>query len=272
VSTGAFSARELTLASVFAILLQVAFLALLAFAGDSRGKVREEIVLLPNEIPIAVTPMLDDLPLLKLGSKKTEKPRLPEMWRKKAPRPVKRYEERSAPSEQAEDEVEKIPESKLADKEHEAPPEDAEVIKEVDQELLDEEVKPEEEAPMVEEGAADGVAEGTETDPLKARQVDQYRLKIAQWFRSRFTLPTDTIPCEVLKTLSTGVSVSVGGDRRIVGFTVSSPSGNPTFDAKVTGTIAGLTGQQLPPPPPLYPDILGTTVYPRLSGAGVNCN
>lgn len=271
-TTGAFSARELTLASLYAILLQGAFILLLAFAGDSRGKVVKEIQLLPKEIPIAVLPVLDDLPLLKLGSKKQVKPKLPDMWRKLAPRPVKRYEERSAPSELAEDKVENIPKSELADKKHEAPPEDAEIAKEVDQELLDEDDKPKEEPQLNQEGAADGIAEGTETDPLKARMADQYRIKIAQWFNARFHPPVDAIPCEVMKALATSVAVTVGGDRRIVGFSVTSPSGNATFDAKVTGTMSGLSGQQLPPPPPLYPDILGGTVYPRLSGAGVKCD
>lgn len=271
-TTGTFSSREIALASLLAALVQGAFLTLLALAGDSRAKVKEEIVLLPNEVPIEVMPVLDELPLLKLGSKKMDKPRLPEMWRKNAPRPVKRYEERSAPSAEAEDKVEEIPESKLADKKHEAPPEDAEIVKELDPELIDEEVEPEKEVPLNEEGAADGVAEGTETDPLKARQVDLYRRKIAAWFNQHFHPPVDAIPCEVLKGLTAGVSVSVGADRRITGFSMTSPSGNGTFDSKVNGMMAGLSGQQLPPPPPLYPDILGGTVYPRLSGAGANCN
>jgi len=30
-------------------------------------------------------------------------------------------------------------------------------------------------------------------------------------------------------------------------------------------------GQQLPPPPPLYPDILGSTVHPSFSGANAPC-
>jgi hypothetical protein len=207
--------------------------------------------------------------LLKLGSKDPVKPRLPDMWQKRAPRPVKRYEERSAPSDKAEDSEEAIPESKLADKDHEAPPEDAEIVKELEQELDDDEDPVEEE--LDEEGAADGSVDGTETDPLKARQVDLYRLKIAGWFNARFSPPTDSIPCEVLKGLSAGVSVQVGGNRQITGFSITSPSGNPTFDAKVNSTLSALSGQQLPPPPPLYPDILGSVVFPRLSGSGVQC-
>ncbi len=39
------------------------------------------------EIPIAVKPVMDDLPLLKLGGKKM-RPKLPDMWKKQAPIPV----------------------------------------------------------------------------------------------------------------------------------------------------------------------------------------
>ncbi len=266
---GTFTSREWTLALLGAFLLEGTFLLLLVFFGDSRGESKQVVAETPLEVPIAVQPILDDLPLLKLGSKAPVKPRLPEMWKKRAPVPVKRYEERSAPSDQAEDDPEKIPESKLADKKHEAPPEDAEIVKELDQELEDEET---EEAPELdEEGAADGVEEGTETDPLKARQVDLYRMRIAAWLNGAFTQPSG-IPCEVLKKLSAGVAISVGAGRRVTSFSVVSPSGNSIFDARVQATMASITGQQVPPPPPTYPDILGSTLSARLLGRAEGCS
>jgi len=270
VSSQVFSSRELGLAFFGALLVQGAFVGLLVLAGDSRASTRKEDFLLPEEIPIAVQPVLDDRPLLKLGSKKTEKQRLPDMWRKREPIPVKRFEERSAPSEEALDDVDEIPESELADLEHEAPPEDAELIKEQELDLEDPE-EPVDAPELTEEGAADGVEQGTETDPLKARQIDKYRIKIISWFDARFRPPVNSVPCDVLKKLSAGVSVRVGGDRRIASFSISSPSGNATFDAKVQSTLSALVGEQLPPPPPLYPDILGATVSPRLSGRGAAC-
>jgi len=266
----AFTGRELPLALGLALLVQVVFFGLLAFFGDTRGAVRKEQVPEVKEIPIAVQPVLDELPLLKLGSKNKVKPKLPQMWQKRAPVPVKRYEERSAPSDQAEDDVEKIPESKLADKHHEAPPEDAEVVKELEQELED----PDEDQELPEyneDGAEDGSEFGTETDPLKARQIDLYRTKIASWFNARFTQPTDQIPCNELKKLAASVAVNVSGNRTITGFTLTSPSGNSTFDQRVKSTMSALVGEQLPPPPPLYPDILGTTLSPRLSGQWAPC-
>ncbi len=266
----AFEGRELRLAVLLAFLVQVVFFALLAFFGDSRGLVRKEPPPSVKEIPIAVQPVLDELPLLKLGSKKKVKPRLPDMWKKRAPAPVKRYEERSAPSAEAPDDVEEIPESKLADKKHEAPPEDAELVKELDEELDD----PDEDQELPEydeEGAEDGSEFGTETDPLKARQIDLYRAKIAAWFIARFTPPTDQVPCDLLKTLSAGVVVNVGGNRTIAGFSLAAPSGNAAFDNRVKNTLSALIGEQLPPPPPLYPDILSATLTPRFSGRNASC-
>lgn len=269
-SERAFTSGELRMAVALALLIQLIFFSLLALFGNTRGAVVHEQVPELTEIPIAVQPVLDELPLLKLGSKQKVKPRLPSMWKKRAPVPIKRYEERSAPSADAPDDVEKIPESKLADKDHEAPPEDAEIVKELEQDLEEPE-KDQERPEFDEEGAEDGSEFGTETDPLKARQVDLYRNKIAGWFNARFTQPTDQIPCAELKKLTAAVAISVNGNRVITGFTLTSPSGHATFDARVQSSMRALVGEQLPPPPPLYPDILGTTLSPRLSGQWAPC-
>lgn len=267
VASRAFSASEIVIAASAGLLLEVGLIVGIAISGNTgvRIKAAEE----PPElvVPIHVQPMLDDLPLLKLGSK--TKPRLPEMWKKNEPTPVRRLEERSAPSELAKDDPQEIPKSKVADKDHPAPDKDDELVEKTEQTLKDDEKK---EAPQLnEEGAEDGVKGGTETDPLKARAVDLYRMKILSWFNARFRPPKDQIPCEVLRKLSAGVSVQVGSDRSVAGFVVTSPSGNATFDASVQSAMSALTGQILPPPPELYPDILGQSVFPRLSGAGVPC-
>ena len=113
------------------------------------------------------------------------------------------------------------------------------------------------------DGLSGGVKEGTETDPLKARAVSQYKAKLTAWFNARFSPPE--LPCEELNKLSASVSVSVGGDRSVGGFTVGRASGNADFDARVQSTMQGAVGAELPPPPPLYPDILGTSLNIRLA-------
>lgn len=261
-----FSSGEIGLALVVAFSVQVSFFALLYTAGQSTAAVRAQEEVRRQAIPIAVKPVLDELPLLKLGGKKV-RPKLPDMWKKQAP--VQRFEEKSAPSSVAKKTPEAIPTSKVAELDASAPPPDAEVAKEVDQELLD--AAPDAEPTVEGEGSPDGVEEGTEVDPLKARAASQYLAKILGWFNVRFHPPSGEIPCEELHGLSAGVAVRVGPDRSVVGYTVSSPSGNGIFDAKVRATMDSIIGQELPPPPPLYPDILESTVFPRLSGAKATC-
>lgn len=266
----AFAPRELAVAGFLALVVQIGLAALVAGAGSTSLRVKAAAEEHPDVVPIAVQPVLDDLPLLKLGTKNPKKKALPDIWQKRPPVPVRRLEERAAPSEDAADDASKIPKSEVADKDHPAPDEDDELIKETDQKFPDEETEPPSE--LTEEGAEDGSEHGTETDPLKARAVDLYRQKLHSWFTARFRPPTDEIPCEVLRTLSAGVVVQVGPDRAVTGFAISGPSGNAVFDGRVTKTLQGIVGQVLPPPPPLYPDILGGTVTPRLSGAGVTCS
>ena len=62
----------------------VAFALLLVFAGTSRANVKPAEERARMEVPIAVHPILDDVPLLKLGGKKM-RAKLPDMWKKNPP-------------------------------------------------------------------------------------------------------------------------------------------------------------------------------------------
>jgi hypothetical protein len=265
-SPSAFAPSEIFLAGAVATLVEVALFVLVLVAGENSARIKAKEPEPPPPVPMKVTPVLDDLPLLKLGGKKV-KTKLPEMWKKQPP--VQRFQESSAPSAHASKTPDALPTSALAKPDAEAPPPDAETAKEVDQLLLD--AGPDA-APTVEgEGAADGVKEGTEADPLKARAVSQYKAKIAAWFNARFTPPVGEVPCEELKKLSAVVVANVGGDRSVTGFSIGKPSGNAVFDARVQNVMKGTIGAELPPPPPLYPDIIGTSVTPRFSGAAAKC-
>jgi hypothetical protein len=265
-AASAFLPRELALALFLAGVVEASLFGLFIVAGQNRARVTAHEVTPPEEMPIAVKPVLDDLPLLKLGSKHV-KAKLPDMWTKQAP--VQRFEEKSAPSAKAEKTPQAIPTTPVATKDAQAPPPDAAIAKQVDQKLAD--AAPPKEANLPTEGAADGVKEGTETDPLKARAVDLYRAKIVSWFTARFHPPSD-LPCEVVRALSSGAQITVGPERTITGYTLSRPSNNATFDAKVRATLDSVVGQQLPPPPPLYPDLTpGTLVTPSFSGKTAQC-
>jgi hypothetical protein len=261
-----YKAREVALAAVLAFLAEAVILLLWIYGGAGDVNVHAAALEAPKEVPIKVKPVMDDLPLLKLGGKK--KAKLPDMWKKQAP--VQRFEESSAPSAKASKDPAAIPSSKLTPLDASAPPPDAETAKQVDQQLTD--AAPDA-APTAEgEGTADGVKEGTEADPLKARAISAYHAKLQSWFNARFRPPSEGAPCAELKKLGASVSVSVSGDRTVAGYTLGNPSGNAAFDASVRTMLDGARGEQLPPPPPLYPDILGQSLAIRLSGQKANCN
>ncbi|HEY2409831.1 MAG TPA: TonB C-terminal domain-containing protein [Polyangiaceae bacterium] len=263
----AFLPREWFTAAMFAAGIEIGLFAVLVTAGENRTHITPQETQAPEEMPIAVKPVLDDLPLLKLGSKKV-KAKLPDMWTKQAP--IQRMEEKSAPSAKAEKTPEAIPSAPVATRDAAAPPPDAEIAKVVDQPLPEAGAKTEPNLPT--EGATDGVKNGTETDPLKARAQSLYSAKIYSWFQVRFHPPVGQIPCDVLHKLNASAQVTVGGDRVISGYTLATPSGNDVFDAKVKSMLDAMVGQELPPPPPLYPELTpGTLLRPTLSGSGVKC-
>jgi hypothetical protein len=260
----AFTDFEIVVAVSGAFVIQVVFFFILAVVTH-RARIDEVKEPVKKPIPISVKPIIDETKLLKRGGKKKVKYKLPDMWKKKPP--IKRQKAGSAPSPHAKDDPDEIPETDLSDA---APPPDAEIAKEVD-ELQPDASDPDAEATVEGEGSPDGVEEGTETDPLKARAVGEYTRKILSWFNARWSPPGTGAPCAELKGLRASMAVSVGGDRRVTGYTVVAPSGNAMYDAKVRATMDGIVGQQLPPPPKLYPDILGTTQSVTFTGTRAPC-
>ena len=55
------------------------------------------------------------------------------------------------------------------------------------------------------------------------------------------------------------------------GFSVGAPRGNGTFDSRVQSTMQAVVGQQVPPPPPLYPDILPPSLALGFLGKNQQC-
>jgi TonB C terminal len=262
---GTFAGKELTLAFGVGLLFELSFFGLLVWAGKNQVHIQEKKEPAPIVVPINMTPVIDDRPLLKLGSKNPKaKPKLPDMWKKVTPTPVRRLEERAAPSDLAKDDVKEIPKSKVADKDHPAPTKDDEIVDKADEKPIHD-AEPVKAPESTEEGSPDGSAEGTETDPLKARAVSLYKNKIQSWFNSRFKQPEE-IPCEVRKKLRANVRVNVSGDRAVAGFSLTKSSSNAVYDGKVSAFLAGIGGQLLPPPPPTYPDILSTSISVTLVG------
>lgn len=242
------------------MLVEGAIAALLIWANASSSLTPEKEPEV-KETPIEVQPVLDELPLLKQGSK--QKAKLPDMWRKPKPRP--RYEDKTAASTKAEKTLDKPVEKKELQKaDKEVPPDEkAELAKKVEEQLT--EAPDEKEQQLPEEGAEDGEKEGTETDPLKAFVLDQYRKKVQAWFKAGFSPPEGACDAEV------SVSANLSSDRTVTSFSVAGSSGNSGFDERVKNHMQTKVGNQVPPPPPSHPDILNTAISLRFSGKTPGC-
>ncbi|MCL2448674.1 MAG: TonB C-terminal domain-containing protein [Polyangiaceae bacterium] len=243
---GSFDAQEVTMAVAVALLAQLGFVAV--FSMPSPKLVQAEISN-DNAQPIAVA----ITPVLKLGSKTPDK--VPSKWQRQrvsAKTPPQR--ETALPSTRAEKTPEAIPTSH-------APATPLEVdASRPEPATLTAEAGPT--APVTSvEGSEQGAAEGTETDALKARAADLYRAQLQAWFASHFHI-RGKIPFDTLKGLHAAITVSISPDRKVDGFQIERPSGDSTFDDEVRATLSQIqsSGVELPAPPPMYPDILRSTL------------
>lgn len=254
-----FLPRELALAAAVAIAVQAGAVFALRTA-----KVDAPAAAAPIEeaapVAVKVVPVLDlgpSAPLLKLGGK-PEPQKLPDRVVEQAA--VPRVEEKAFVSTKAGKSEADIPppEVKVADANTRPPPPNAELAKQVDTPVTTD-IKPGPPANVAEEGHQDGVKEGTETDPLKARAVDLYRARIIGWFSRRFRVSGSGLSAEELGKYRVSATVELSSDRRVIGYSIV-PSGNAVFDAAARSTLDGSKGDSLPPPPENYPDIVHTRI------------
>ncbi len=249
-----FSPAEIFVGIVVAIMAQLGGLLLLKTGGGTamRADISDEA---SRPISVAITPVVDDAPLLKLGTKR-QPGKLPDRWI--APRAVERATPAAFPSPKAAPLPHAIPSVAVADAGQKPPSPNAEIVKQADLALQVPEAGPQPVSKV--EGAPDGVKEGTETDPLKAHAVDLYRSEVTTWFMRRFDI-RGKVPFDTLKTLRASVVVTIGPERTVTGFTITKPSGNDTFDERVRASLESIvsSGVELPAPPQNYPDILKST-------------
>lgn len=234
----AFPLSDWVLAGAVALFTQAAFVLMLA-----RGEAKPVVGAVSDDnakpVSVSIVPVVDELPLLKLGGKPAS---LPDMWMK--PKAVKQTGE-ATPSTKAD--TEHAPTTKS----------DAGVSDGASIDPIAGDASSDPNA--AEAGSAAGSAKGTETDPLKAHAIDQYKAQIDAWFSARFNI-RGKIPFDKLKTLRATVVVDVTPDRKVGGYDVVKGSGDDTFDDQLYRDMAKVqvSGAVLPPPPENYPDILGT--------------
>jgi hypothetical protein len=249
VSVGArrnFDAQDVTIACATALLAQLVFVAV--FSMPSPKLVQADISN-DNAQPIAVA----ITPVLKLGSKNPTS--LPSKWQRKQPVAAKTQPQSSLPSTKAEKTAAAVPTTTTSAA---APVVDAGKVEPTSAAPADSSATA---AVASTEGNEQGAANGTETDPLKARAADSYRQTLIAWFGSHLQI-RGKIPFDELKKLHVATRIEVTPDRKVGGFTITKPSGDPIFDGEVQSTLSRIqsTGVELPAPPPMYPDFLGSSL------------
>jgi hypothetical protein len=267
----AFSPGQVVGAVSLASLVQAALvLAVLWARIVGAPSVQREVPV--REMRIAVKPMLD-APLLRKGSQAVATPpKLPDMW--KAPPPKPPPEAKPVPAPQ----IKKPPDAadpKPAKSEERPPPETPqarrvdEMVKKMQREAEDQE-EPQPQPTSTELGGEDGVKEGTETDPLKARATDSYKLRLQKWFQEGFSEPLDELDCATLVKLKAKVRAQIGANREVLSYSMES-SGNEIFDGRVRAAMEAHVGQTVPPPPPNYPELLERVFLPTFVGENEKC-
>jgi len=233
-----FLPRELAIAVAVAAIAQGAAIFALRSSSSSHQAEAAPDIDQALSTPVRIVPVLDlDSPLLKLGGK-LDPTRLPDRWVEQAPKA--RVEEKAFVSTKAGKSEADIPppEVAVADAGTPLPPADAEITKKVDTPIAPA-LDPAPPANVAVEGHQDGVKEGTETDPLKARAVDLYRARIIGWFSRRFRVSGSGMPPEELTKYRVSATVELSNDRQVVGYSIV-PSGNSDTApaARTPGTAA----------------------------------
>ncbi len=243
-----FEAPDVVSAVAVAFIVLLGFI--LMFQSPPRVLTRADITdEKAQPLAVSITPV----PLLKQGSKTPSK--LPDAWARRAPTPAKQADA-PLPSPQAAQTPDAIPSAPSPDAAVAPTIVDASTSGPTDPAATPTDASAQPAASS--EGDPNGSPKGTETDPLKARAVNLYKAQLSAFFVARFAIK-GKIPFDKLKTLRGTVVVTVGGDRSVTGFSITSPSGDATFDAEMKNAMQGRVGAVLPPPPPMYPDILGSS-------------
>ncbi len=252
-----FSTAEIIFALVVAANVQAGAILLLRVSNLHKTAEVAEIDT-GSSIPVKVIPVLDlDAPTLKLGGKR-DPAKLPDRWLK--PKVKKRVKEEAFVSTKAEKTAESAPpkEMDVAKADTPVPPPDAEVAKQVETPV---EVPKEDKPPanVDEKGHEDGSKDGKEMDPLKARAVDLYRDKIRGWFSRRFRVSGSGLSREEIVKVRVSATVRLSNGRSVADFSIVS-SGQAAFDNAARKALESAKGEELPPPPENYPDIMQTQI------------
>jgi hypothetical protein len=252
---GHFDGQQITIACLAALFAQLSFVAL--FSTPPPEEVRMDISD-DNVRPIAVA--ITPVPILKLGSPNAGQ--LPSQWQRQ--KPVAQKSDSPLPSPQAKQTPDAIPTAPVADaavapvendagpSKQDLNPQDASTGPASAQSDAASAV-----ASAAGSGSPEGSKDGTETDPLKARAIAEYRANLTAWFLGHFSYCRSQ-PIQMVQGLKATAVVQIDRDqRKVTSFAITKPAGDPGFDGAVSLTLRHIQSSEiLPAPPPLYPDLM----------------
>lgn len=216
-----------------------------------------------TEKPVKVTPVIDEefIPPKLGGGKKAA---LPDMWQR-APASVKQKiaeapppPEVAAPSDDAKDDVEAIPDaSKKVETVEDASVNERDAsIEEGEDAGHRESTEDAGPATLDPDGGSGpegpGDPKGDPDGSLDDFQKKQYQSRLIGFFQRGFRVSGLGLPAEDVAKLGTGASCTISD--LVVVECSASPTGNATFDAAVASVLASKKGQSIPPPPEDHPE------------------
>ncbi|MDC0746765.1 TonB C-terminal domain-containing protein [Polyangium mundeleinium] len=200
---------------------------------------------------VDVDPAPDLAPALKLGGT-WDRTKLPDRWVRQAPQ-ARAAAAAASPADATRGEDGPQPVVSETDAGARIPPPDVEVAKQIETTIPVSAETPPANVPV--KGHADGIADGTETDPLEARAVDIYRDRIRVWFSQRFRVSGSGLGPEEITRYRVAATIEVSSGRTVTSYVIT-PSGHAAFDAAARAALEGARGKEIPPPPENYPNIV----------------
>jgi hypothetical protein len=221
-------------------------------------------------VPMRVKPVLDlEAPMVKLGGGKV-KAKMPSQWADPVPTP---QPHRAHPSPHAKDDVRDAPPKATAvasapDAKSAAPSASASsAVAGGDSDAPPGPGSPSGSPSGSPTGSPSGKPGSTCKDnPLKCNAATMYRGRLYSFFRSRFHANCASLSDDEKKQFRASVTFVLGGDGTVLSYSVS-PSGNAVVDGGAEAAAQAARGQQVPPPPEDYPDLL-----PPSLPIGFDCN
>jgi hypothetical protein len=254
-SVPSYRPSEIATAAFAALSVLVWSVVLLSLSALGRHAAAPSIGV-PDEVPIAVKPVLDlDSPLLKGEGGRKYRAKMPKEWAEAPKREEPNPDPKRQVSSRAKDDPKAIPEDDGRELADAGPERDTSDDKGQGGGDSSETGDP----AGTGEGGKPGTPDGQENpeDPLKALAYTRYRAAMISHFRAGFGC--GEVPEDIRKSCVPVGTFSIGSDGTVRSVSLSS-CGNAQVDGAAAAAANGRVGSQVPPPPENYPEFFSPSL------------